>query len=205
MPEKYGVDFLFATTLGLAGCQRKEMTDLVASVQDGRLSKELSQMQGLALSLLMVEGRPQWTRDGFLLGARSWTMAQHVGVLLSVQSRDVWYLTTDSMDTSCEVLVYLEKWLSKAGHGALRTRPKPQGTWGKADNREWGIHLLQSFDGIGPEVAGRIYDTFKGVPLQWTVEDIDLMAVKGVGKIRAEKMMKALENGLSLGRNNEAS
>jgi ERCC4-type nuclease len=52
---------------------------------------------------------------------------------------------------------------------------------------------LQGFDGIGPEVAGRIYDEFKGVPLMWTVDEIDLMAVKGVGAIRAERMIRSLE------------
>jgi ERCC4-type nuclease len=180
--------------MGVCGCQRKEQNDLIASVQDGRLAKELSQMVSLNLAVLIVEGKQQWSRDGYLLTARSWTMAQQVGVLLSIQSRGCWLLATDSLDTTANTLTYLEKWLSKANHGGLNNRPKPVGSWGKADSREWGIHLLQSFSGIGPEVAGRIYDTFGGVPLQWTVDEIDLMAVKGVGATRAEKMISSLEN-----------
>ena len=193
IPEKYGVDFLFATKMGVCGCQRKEQNDLVASVQDGRLTKELAQMASLRISCLIVEGRQQWSRDGYLLTARSWTMAQQVGVLLSIQSRGVWLLATDSLDTTASTLIFLEKWLSKQSHGGLNGRPKAVGAWGKADSREWGVHFLQGFDGIGPEVAGRIYDEFKGVPLMWTVDEIDLMAVKGVGAIRAERMIRSLE------------
>lgn len=56
---------------------------------------------------------------------------------------------------------------------------------------EWGIHVIQSFDGIGPGVAGAIFDRF-GLPIQWTVTKADLESVPGVGKKRASKMWETL-------------
>ena len=71
------------------------------------------------------------------------------------------------------------------------TRPKPQTVWGNRNDRDFGIHLIQSFDGIGPGVAGAIFDKF-GVPLKWTINLDDLESVPGVGKKRAAKMWRTL-------------
>jgi ERCC4-type nuclease len=113
--------------------------------------------------------------------------------LFSIQAQGLWSLRTENLLDTGLLVCSLEGWLSKDRHGLIRNRPKAQGEWGTANNREWGIHLLQSFNGIGPEVAGRIYDQFDGVPMRWTVDKIELMGVKGVGKVRAEKMIEALE------------
>ena len=71
------------------------------------------------------------------------------------------------------------------------TRPKPTTLWGSRSDRDWGIHVIQSFDGIGPGVAGAIFDRF-GLPIQWTVTKADLESVPGVGKKRASKMWETL-------------
>lgn len=192
LPEKHGADFMFASMVGTVGVQRKEVNDLIASLHDGRLGKELGQLNSLDLGVLIIEGSPHWSRDGFLLSARSFTKTQFLGVLFSVQAQGLWCMNSANLLESGQLLISLEKWLSKDRHGLIRNRPKAKGEWGTANNREWGIHLLQSFNGIGPEVAARIYDSFDGVPLAWTVTKIDLQAVKGVGKVRAEKMISAL-------------
>lgn len=192
VPERYGVDFMWVSRVGKVGVQRKEIKDLVASLQDGRLGKELGQMGSLDLAVLIIEGRPQWSRDGYLLDVRSFTKGQYYGVQFSVQMQGVWCLQTADHMSTVETLTYLETWLSKPKHGELKGRPKVSGEWGTANNREWGIHFLQGFPSIGTDVAGRIYDHFGGVPIGWMVTEDELQEVKGVGKGRAEKMVKAL-------------
>jgi len=191
-PEQYGVDFLWASRVGLVGVQRKEINDLVASLRDGRLAKEMGQWGKLDIAVLIVEGKMLWSTEGYLLSTRQFTKAQLLGVLFSVQMTGAWSLQTETLGDTSLVVKSLETWLSKDRHGSLRTRPKAQGSWGTADNREWGIHLLQSFSGIGAEVAGRIYDSFGGVPLAWTVDEVDLMTVPGVGPVRATRMIDSL-------------
>ena len=70
------------------------------------------------------------------------------------------------------------------------TRPKPTTVWGTRTDRDWCIHAIQSVDGVGPEMAGRIYDKF-GLPFTCTVTVEELLTVEGIGRKRAEKIVKA--------------
>jgi ERCC4-type nuclease len=192
-PEKYGVDVLIASPFGSIGVQRKTITDYLASLHDGRLQRELSQMQSLAVPMLMLEGNITWTTDGRLTVRPSWTYSQHMGSLWSIQSRGIWYTPTINLDETVNAVVNLARWGNKASHDNLKRRPKVQGAWGRPDHREFAMHLLQSFDGIGPKAAGAIYDTF-GIPLIWTVTRRDLATISGVGKTMADVLISALED-----------
>lgn len=197
LPERYGCDVLWVSERlgGLAGVQRKEIGDLVASVQDGRLAKEMGQMTPLVAKVLVVEGRPRWSTDGVLMldSWTRWDKASHRSLLRSVQNKGVWIeMTEDPADTVGAVLG-LKKWLEKERHTALDSRPKPKGPWGTASDRDWSLHLLQSFAGIGPVQAAAILDHFGKVPLRWEVTVAELLEVKGIGKVRAEGLIAALE------------
>lgn len=192
LPESLGCDFLIPCPIGLVGVQRKEIHDLIASRADGRLARELAQMKQLDVAVLLVEGRLKWTGDGILSSSRAvWTRDQHLGLLFSIQSSGVWVNSSDSLTESREYLSRLEKWFSKEKHAGIMTRPKPQTQWGHRNDRDFGIHIIQSFDGIGPGVAGAIFDKY-GVPLKWTISQEDLMSVDGVGKKRAQKLWGCL-------------
>ena len=195
VPEQYCSDFLFPSTeFGLVGVQRKELSDLVASVQDGRLAKELGMMKRLGLALLVVEGRATWTNDGFATWTRTrWRVTQHLGTLWSVQLSGCWVITsTTAQETSALISAFM-RWTAKPRHIALESRPGPTSDeWGKVGNREWGIHLLQGFRGIGPTNARAIYEHFGTVPLVWSVGLLDLVEVPGIGPQKAERLMEAL-------------
>jgi ERCC4-type nuclease len=199
VPEQYGVDFLFSSTeFGLVGVQRKELKDFVASVQDGRLSKELGMMKRLGLAMLVLEGRPTWTNDGLLtLTSTRWSMSQHLGTLWSVQLSGCWTSTTSTAQETSTLISAFMRWTAKPRHIGLESRPGPAADeWGKVGNREWGIHLLQGFRGIGPVQAAAIYDHYRSVPLMWKVGLLDLLDVPGIGNTRAERLLEALEETL---------
>lgn len=198
VPEQYGVDFLFASTeFGLCGIQRKELKDFVASVKDGRLAKEIGQMKRLGLAMLVLEGRPSWTNDGLLTSTSTqWRITQHLGTLWSVQLSGCWVATTTSAQETCTLISAFTRWTAKPRHTALESRHGPTSDeWGKVGNREWALHLLQGFRGIGPVQAAAIYDYFGGVPLMWSVGVVDLMEVPGIGETRAERLMEAVNGG----------
>jgi ERCC4-type nuclease len=86
----------------------------------------------------------------------------------------------------------MERWLHKPAHTSLLRRPGPsKDSWGEKSDRLNGIHLLQSFPGVGPTIAARIYDHFGRVPLQWE-EGVEFTDVPGVGKEKARQMEEAL-------------
>ena len=195
VPEQYGADFLFASTeFGLVGVQRKELSDFVASVQDGRLAKELGMMKRLGLALLVLEGRATWTNDGLATWTRTqWRATQHLGTLWSVQLSGCWVTTSTTAQETSTLISAFMRWTAKPRHIALESRAGPTSDeWGKVGNREWAIHLLQGFRGIGPTNAGAIYDHFGTVPLMWTVGLLDLVEVAGIGSQKAEGLLNAL-------------
>lgn len=197
LPEQYGVDALFASRGQWVGIQRKELSDLINSVYDGRLTREVAQMQRLPLAMLIVEGRPSWTMDGDLMGKGAsygpkWTYTQHRGMLWSLRAKGIWVDTTDSVAETVGVIAMFIAYCRKEHHRALDRRPNPESVWGKPGNRDYACHLVQGLPGVGVELAERIVDTF-GVPFGWKVSEDQLTMVEGIGKKKAHKIWQALE------------
>lgn len=195
LPEKRGADIMFPAHGTLVGVQRKEISDLIASLHDGRLGKEIAQMQsGLGIGALVVEGRLKWTNDGVLIkdfGAE-YTRTAHRNLLRSVQARGVWVESTDDAADTVTCVLELQAYLNKKSHSGLLKRPGPASPWGTVTNQDWCAHFLQGLDGVGPEMAQRILGHFGGLPLKWTVDVGELQQVAGIGKKTAEKLVNAL-------------
>lgn len=197
IPENHGADIMILARpiRGLFGVQRKEISDLLASITDGRLGKEIAQMQRLSLRALIIEGRMQWTNEGELMhDYHKISRAALRGLLYSIRSRGVWVEYTDSLQDTITTLETMHRWADKEEHTSLLSRPGPKKDgWGRISNKDWGVHILTSFPGVGTGTAQNIYEYFGGVPLSWQITEKDLMAVAGVGKVRAKKMIEALE------------
>lgn len=193
LPERFGVDFLAIVDGWRVGVQRKTVVDLIRSIEDGRLQRELAQAGSLDLAAMVVEGAWTWTTDGRLLDSPGWTVAQLLGVLWSVQAEHGWVVwCSPSPEITRLSLRAFEAWAGKVEHTSLRRRPKARGEWGKPTNREWAVHLLQSFPGLGVERASALYDAI-GLPLRWTVSEKDLRKVPGIGPVLARQLVRALE------------
>lgn len=194
--EKRGADFMLVTPNGTCSIQRKEINDLLASIRGDRLCRERGQLRAQdGQPIFIIEGDWEWgPRNGKsnALDHTEFTRAQYLGVVLSLQSEGFWVIESKSLRETAELIPRIETWLSKDHHGSLAWRPKAGGLWGTASNRDWGVHILQSFDGTGPDTAGNMYDHFGGVPLAWTCSEEEMRKVPGVGPIRAKKMRGAL-------------
>ena len=194
LPESYGVDFLWSGHGGLAGVQRKELGDLVASLRDGRLAKEMGQMKQLTWAGLVVEGHGRWTGDGQLVSTyKHFTRKHLVGVLSSVQADGVKVYVSGGLQETAAVIPMIVEWTGKSEHGGLVGRePIVRDRWGTAVSKAFGIHLLCGLPGVGPKTAEAIWDKFGRVPWRWDVTDEQLLEVDGVGKGTVEKIRRAL-------------
>jgi ERCC4-type nuclease len=195
LPERHGADVIFPANGALVGVQRKEISDLIASVQDGRLAKEIQQLQTIGRGVLVVEGRLKWSTDGTLLGrdyGAAWTRAAHRNLLRSVQSNGVWVESTDDVADTVVCILELQEYMRQPKHHALMRRPGARSPWGKADNKDWACHFLQGLEGVGPELASRIVEHYGRVPLRWDVTEESLREIKGVGAKKAKQMLEAL-------------
>ena len=194
VPEKYGVDFWWVGQGSMWGIQRKRFPeDYLQSLQDGRLTKELGQMQQLDYPMILLEGLGTWTDDGMLLDQK-FHKGQLFGWMLSCFFKmGVPVFRVKNQRDALHFIDRVEAWSKQKSHHSLSRRPKAKrDQWGRKGNREFGLHILQSFEGIGPAAAEGIYEFFDGVPLEWTVGSDDLQQVDGIGPKTADKLLEAL-------------
>lgn len=194
--EARGADFLFTAHGKWVGVQRKEVQDFLSSVADGRLQKELAQLQMCHHKVLIVEGKVSWTLDGEMMGkgyGRTWTRKQWRAILWGVRAKGVWVEFTESLSDTSNTLLWLEQWFTKDNHNSLDRRPGPVSLWGHPSNQDYQRHVVMGLPGVGPELADRIVRTFNGVPFGWRITEEDLMQVEGIGKKKAATIFKCLE------------
>lgn len=193
VPERHGVDFMWVACGRKIGVQRKAVSDFVGSVIDGRLSKEVGQMRQLAVRALILEGPLVWSCDGAWMGRGfRWDHARHDQAVFSLQAEGIWVLRSDGHQDTIRLIGELDRWSRKEKHHFARARGAAVGQWGTPSSREFALHLLQGLPNVGPELAERIYDHFGGVPWQWAATEKDLLAIEGIGKVRARAMLSCL-------------
>lgn len=192
-PERFGVDFFWVAQGRKHGCQRKEIKDYVASVIDGRLHKEVAQMGQLdGIKALVLEGRFVWSEDGvWFNGPVRWDRFRQRQSTYTLQHHGIWVITTDNLNDTAEAIAELERWTRKERHQFAAARSKVVGQWGSATSKEFAVHVLMSFPGIGPEMAERIWEHYGRVPLCWSTTEAELCEIEGIGKKRAAQMLRA--------------
>lgn len=200
LPESYGCDVLvFAGGLKI-GVQRKELRDLLASLDDGRVAQQLAQMSTspLDICVLLVEGEVSYTTDGRLLGTwqgrggRVWTRKQMVAVEWSVRARGVHWVNVGGLEETVAWCAETAAYWSKEKHHGIGRRGGVVSAWGQARNHEWAAWVLQGWNGVGEELAKRIVKEY-GLPLRWTVTAEELSRVKGISLAGAEKLIRTLD------------
>lgn len=198
--EEHGVDFLWWVQGGKRlGVQRKQFpSDFINSLHDGRLVKEVQQMNKLDIKVLVVEGYGVWSTEGELIDEhheRRFQQSALYSILATFQilhQINVWQVR-DQHET-VRVIRSLQRWGEKENHSSLQRRPGPRTDhWGNRNSEAWALHMLQSIDGVGPGLAANIYAKW-GLPLRWTLEGAEMLEkVPGIGKAKAKKIWEALE------------
>lgn len=197
IPEAWGFDFCWSLDGKIAGIQRKSVVDFRASVHDGRLVKEVSQMQHdfVGLAIIIIEGINRWTSDGELYDEHSqYKESQHNGLLLSIQSRGIMILHTNDIAGTARVIKSTYEWSKKDKHVSLDVRPKAKSKWVVVDGKDLALHILQSFPTCGVGTSEIVWEYCdRTIPLKWKFDSMDdLRAIPGIGKVRAKAMWEAL-------------
>lgn len=199
-PEKVGLDFAWCDAHGgWQGAQRKELKDFLASVQDGRLRKELGQMRAMVSSpTLILEGRVRFTNDGMLQGrfwGREYTRRHWQGMMISLAHEEMVAVhTSDDVAGTVAMVGQLYEWWQKDDHGSFHAGVQVQGDWGTATNRDYQIALMATLPGVGLKRARAVIKHFGGLPWRWDCTAKELMEVEGIGKGTAAKMMQVLNS-----------
>lgn len=193
LPEDYGVDFLWTTPTGMVGFQRKAFPgDLLASLNDGRLGKELIQMQALEVKGIVLEGMPMFTEHGALLfNYGNLTRANLWNLEYSLQANHGLVLFwTDTPAETASLLQQLYAYTQKGEASKLMQRSDKR--WARVGNRSFAVYLLESVPGVGHQKAQAVVDFFEGtLPIEWKGTVRELMKVEGIGRKTAEAIVAA--------------
>lgn len=199
VPERYGADVIWIEPKigGMVGVQRKEFNDLLSSLADGRLAKELAQLQQCKLAILIIEGKMRWSADGRVLIHRYFKVlrSQFRSQIRSIQMRGIVVEFSDSMEDTVNLVEEIAAWASKERHDSLDRRPKAaNNNWGSSSSESWLQFFLQGIPGVGPKMALDIIKYFGGtLPLTWTVKPDEFLKIKGVGKKTLESLESAVK------------
>lgn len=198
--EDSGCDFLWRGNKQWHGVQRKEVNDFLASLNDGRLTKEVGQMKAaVQIPLVVIEGKVRFINGSLAsayhrVGYREITEDSWRARLLTLMSMGVHVQYSHDRADTAKWVVSAYQWSEKAEHSTASTRPGPSGdSWGKVGNKDFQVHLLCGLPGVGPRLALRIVERFGGVPIELGVGVKELMEVEGLGRVKAERIVRVFE------------
>ncbi len=193
-PETRGADYLMSGQLGFVAVQRKEVGDLLASIEDGRLQQQISLLRYEPVPILMLEGWPEFTTGGQHLDRPRWNLTGFRNILRSIGREGIQIERTDDLADTAAALAELEHYWQRPVHTSLLTRPKRIRTdsFGRKQADDRAAWVLQGFPNIGPELARRIVAKFEGLPLSWTCSLEEWCEVEGIGKTTAVALLEFL-------------
>ncbi|MCZ6725055.1 MAG: helix-hairpin-helix domain-containing protein [Thaumarchaeota archaeon] len=174
-------DYILSEDVGI---ERKSCRDLVASIYDGRLFEQLSQLSHhYAKSFLLLEG-------------------DVTGVLKEMKNPKVFFgaIASISLTLPISLLYAVDKEqtariiFALATHlGRVRpTRPLVKGRRSGMDIPEEQLSIVSSFPGVGIVLAERLLMKFGSPRDIVSAQAQELAMVQGIGRARASKLIKIL-------------
>jgi len=172
-------DMLVYAHLGTVAIERKKVpSDLLSSLQDGRLSRELVSIRGAGdFKMLLLEGKFRYTSTGMLLNGRRSTNWSRMGIRNLLRSvryfEGVDCELTESLNDTVLVVTSLKKYFDTDNHTSLRERPTIQSKVKIYPTKEEQIMwFYQGIPGLAVVRAQALYKVFP--------RPIDLMGAEPV-------------------------
>ena len=200
--EEKGADILAPTRKGLLGLQRKQIPcDLLASLEDGRLARELPLIaRGTDFPILLLEGEFFYDADDRLRVDGRPTRYTRLGIkrlLRSVFHSHGIYVEF-SADLS-ETPAVVKELIDYFGHNhlSLLARPKAQGLWGRPTPNDQLRYFYQGIPGVGVVLAQTLAGVFPAPADLLSASLADLKATPGIGKQRAGQVFRFMYGGVA--------
>jgi len=200
--EEKGADILAHTRKGLLGLQRKQIPcDLLASLEDGRLARELPLIaRGVDFPILLLEGTFFYDADDRLRVNGRPTRYTRIAIkrlLRSVFCSHGIYVEF-SADLS-ETPAVVEELIDYFGHDhmSLLARPKAQGLWGRPTPNDQLRYFYQGIPGVGVVLAQTLVGVFPSPADLLSASLADLKATPGIGRQRAGQVFRFIHGGVA--------
>jgi len=197
-------DFLLLTARGSVAVERKQFPDdFIASVKDGRFSRECAAMrEETEYRIIISEGHGSYTvNEKLRIGGREseWTRQGVRNVRRSlryVEGCDI--EDTESIKDTARCLIELQNYFDTISHISMRSRPGFETAWAVPTYEERYIYWLQ---GCGPGIKARrarmIAKVYKTPFELMNATPQDLLQIDGIGKNMANSIYNFLRGTMS--------
>ena len=167
------------------GIERKEASDFVRSLIDGRLFEQVKELKRhYEVPLLLIEGSPYATTHDIS------PKAIRNAILAIMVDFGVGILTTEDIDDSCSAIVALSRreLTEKKKHSRPRPDKKAMGA------QESQVFVLQGFPNISATLAKRLLTHFGSLQKVLVAPKEKLVEVDGIGEKKADAIIDVLNS-----------
>ena len=184
--DKGEFDMLLFTKAGAVAIERKKIPqDLLVSIDDGRLSRELVALREMGIfKLVILEGKFRYRNNVLMSGRRTtrWTRSGMRNLLRSVryfEGVDVEF--SENLEDTVNLIVTLKKYLDAEDHHSLRSRPNMRSEYLYPVKEERILWFYQGFPGISVVRARTLFNKYPR-PLDLISADAcDIIECNGFG------------------------
>lgn len=168
--------------------ERKTITDLSASIKDGRLFNQAGKLASMPMqSMIIVEGTASMVQSFGL------TREAIQGALVSLSLIfKIPLLRSRNPEETARLILYAARQVQSYGCKQLYPRPFPYSRKLK-DKYKRQIHVLQGLPGIGPARASLLLDKFGTLKAIFNAPVKELEQIPGIGKNTAGQINRIIE------------
>lgn len=187
-------DIILYTKAGAIGIERKKVPDdLLSSVTDGRLNREILAMrEETQIQIVLLHGKMKFNKDGSLKTWRNrpqrygWTKKGITNLKRTLRYVEGLYIEEAINNKELvQVINDLQIYFDQKYHLSIKSRPRIETSWMIPTHAERIVYFYSGLPGIAIVGAKKLYDHFSN-PLQLYEASIeDLMQVRGIGKAMA--------------------
>ena len=188
-------DFMLYTESGKVGIERKKVPgDLISSVEDGRLGREILAMrEECNISIVLLHGVIRYNKNGMVrLGKRTsyhWTDKGMRNLFRTIQYVEGCYLEQAKNNVELvQVVEDLQEYFDKRDHTSLKNRPRIQTNWIVPSYGERVIHFYNGLPGVGINGAKKIYDKFPNPMQLYSASVEEIMEIPRIGRATATRI-----------------
>lgn len=184
-------DFMLFTKSGIIGLERKAIPDdLISSLFDGRLSREIQAMREQCdICILIKHGKYTFHRDGSLKCHQgNWTREGLKNFERTIQYVEGLYIEEAEDDLALVDLIHnLQTYFDQTNHFSLKTRPGIQADWIVPSHEERLRYFYQGLPGFSTVRAKNLAQKYPNPCDLFKASVDDLMTIHGIGKVLATK------------------
>jgi DNA excision repair protein ERCC-4 len=166
--------------------ERKQERDFLKSLYSGRLFDQIQRLsESYTHPVLIIEGELPLSIRHMQKPGAFWGALTTVTFLYGVNI----FFTPDAKQTAQLIISLAKRKASKMPPKGPFVQKKPK----LATIEKTQIHLIAGLPGIGPKLARRVLERFQTVRKVFSSSVAELASVKGVGRVKAEKIVKMFD------------